>query len=95
MNNALKELNNFHVFNKNLHEIKQEILQNYTGEFEKVGNLNVGDQIRPTHIIFRIISDYEAYINAIDEEFDAEDAIFNGYIYKLKTPQFFLVKRSQ
>ena len=47
-----------------------------------VGNLKIGDQIRQTHIRFRNISDYEAYINAIDEGYDAEDAIFNGYIYK-------------
>ena len=44
-----------------------------------VGNLKVGDQIRQTHIRFRNIADYEAYINAIDEGYDAEDAIFNSY----------------
>ena len=48
-----------------------------------VGNLKVGDQIRQTHIRFRNIDDFEAYINAIDEGYDAEVAIFNGYIYKL------------
>ena len=35
------------------------------------------------------------YINAIDEGYDAEDSIFNGYICKLNTPQFNLVHRSQ
>ena len=83
LQSELKELNKIQVFNKNLHEIKQEILQDYEGEFEMVGNLKVGDQIRQTHIRFRNISDYEAFINAIDEGYDAEDAIFNGYIYKL------------
>ena len=53
-----------------------------------VGNLKVGDQIRQNHIRFRNISDYEAYINRIDEVYDAEDTIFNGYIYKINTPQF-------
>ena len=60
-----------------------------------VGNLKVGDQILPTHIRFRNISEYEAYINSIDEGYDTEDAIFNGYIYKINTPQFNLVNRTQ
>ena len=60
-----------------------------------VGNLINDDQIRQTHIRFRNISDYEAYINSIDEGYDADDAIFNGYIYKLDTPQFNEVNRSQ
>ena len=60
-----------------------------------VGNLKVGDQIRQTFIRSRKISDYEAYNNSIDEGYDAEDAIFNGYIYKLITPHFNKVDRSQ
>ena len=40
-----------------------------------VVNLKVGDQIRQTHINFRNISDYETSINAIDDGYDAEDAI--------------------
>ena len=88
LQSELKELNKIHVVNKNLHEIKQKILVNYTGEFEMVGKLRVGDQIRETHIRFRIITDYESYINAIDKGYDAEDAIFNGYVYKIETPQF-------
>ena len=38
---------------------------------------------------------FETYFNAIDESYDAEDAIFNGYNYKLDTPQFKKVNRSQ
>ena len=75
----LIELNKIHVVNKNLHEIKQEILVDYTGEFEMVGSLEVGIQIRQTHIRFRNIADYETYINAIDQDYDSEDAIFNGF----------------
>ena len=63
--------------------------------FELVGSLKVGDQIRLTHIRFRNMVDLEAYINAIDEGYDAEDANFNGYIYKLYTPQFNKNNRSQ
>ena len=82
----MKELNKIQVVNKNLHEIKHEILQDYTGEFEVVGNLKVGDQIRETRTGFRNMDDLESYINYIDEGYDAEDAIFNGYKYKLITP---------
>ena len=92
---ALKESNKIHVVNKNLHEIKQKILQDYTGEFEMIGNLKVGDQIRQTHIRFRNIDDFEAYFNAIDEGYDPEDAIFNGYVYEINTPKFNKVNRSQ
>ena len=60
-----------------------------------VGNLKVGDQIRQTRIRFRNIADYEAYINSIDQDYDSEHAIFNGYIYKINTPQFNKVNRSQ
>ena len=83
------------MFLRKIYKVKQEILQDYTSAFELVGNLKVGDQIRQTHIRFRILDDFEAYINAIDEGYDSEDAIFNGYFYKLDTPQFNKVNRSQ
>ena len=80
LKNALKELNKNHIVNKNLHEIKQEKLLDYDGEFEMVDNLKTGDQIRRTHIRFRNICDYETHINAIDEGYDAKDSIFIGCI---------------
>ena len=52
LQSALKELNKIQVIDKNLHEIKQEILIDYEGVFEMVGNLKIGDQIRQTHIRF-------------------------------------------
>ena len=95
LESALKELNKLEVFDKNLHEIKQKRLQDYTGAFDMVGNLKVGDQIRQTNIRFRNMDDFEAYINSIDEGRDAEDAIFKGHIYKIITPQINKVNRSQ
>ena len=95
LESALKELNKIEVIDKNLHEVKNEILLDYVGAFEMVGNLKVGDQIRQTNNRFRNMDDIEAYINAIDDRYDAEDAIFNGYIYKLNTPKFNKVNRSQ
>ena len=60
-----------------------------------VGKLKVRDQIRQTHIRFRKMDDFESYINSFDEGYDVDDCIFNGYIYKLITPQFNKVNRSQ
>ena len=95
LENALKELNKIQVFNKNLHEIKHEILLEYQGVFEMVGNLKVGDQIRQTHIRFGNIEDFEAYINSIDQDYVSDDLAFNGYIYKIKTRLVNVVNRSQ
>ena len=95
LENALKELNKIHVVNKNSHEIEHEILFDYEGQFELVGNLKVGGQIRETRIRFRNINDHEAYINTIDQDYDSEDTFIAGYIYKLNTPQFNKVNRSQ
>ena len=58
MRNALKELNKILVFDKNLHEIKNEILKDYVGEFELVGRLKVAGQTRENHIRFTIIDDF-------------------------------------
>ena len=91
----MKELNKVQVNNNYLHEIKREILLDYEGVFEMVGNLKVGDQIRHNHSRFRNMDDFEAYINSIDQEYDSEDAIFNGFNDKLDTPQFIKVNRSQ
>ena len=41
------------------------------------------------------MENFEAYINFIDQDYDSEDAIFNGYIYKLDTPHFKKSNRSQ
>ena len=60
-----------------------------------VGNLKIGDQIRQTNMRFKNMDDFEAYFNTIDEGFDAEDSIFNGYVYIMITPQFTKVNRSQ
>ena len=95
LENALKELNKIHVLDRNIHEIKNEILIDYSGEFQMVGSLKVGDQIRQTRSRFRNIAEYEAYIISIDQDYDSEDAIFNGYLYKINTPPFDKVNRSQ
>ena len=60
-----------------------------------IGSLKIGDQIQQTYIRFRNIDEFQSYFNSIDEDYDAEDALFNGYIYELNTPHFNLVNRSE
>ena len=95
LQSELKEITKVHVVKKILHEIKNKKLLDYTGEIESVGKMSVGDQIKDTHITFRNFTDCESYMNAFDEGYVAEDAIFSGCIYKIESPQFNLVNRSQ
>ena len=86
--------NNIYVKNLNLHEIKNEILHDYTGDFDLIGKMIIGPVEHKTNIRFTNMDDFERYINAIDIDYDSEDVIFTGYVYKLDTPQFQVVKRS-
>ena len=52
LESALRELSKIEVINKNLQEIKNEILLDYVSAFEMVAKLKVGDQIRQTNIRF-------------------------------------------
>ena len=61
-----------------MHEIKQEILVDFTGEFQVVDKLSLGDQIRETQFRFRNMDDFKSSVNAIDEGYEAKDAIFIG-----------------
>ena len=82
LQNASREVNKMEVFEENLHEFRNELLQAYERDFEMIGSLKIADQIRQTNIRFKNIDDYECYINSIDRDYESEDAIFNGYIYK-------------
>ena len=59
------------------------------------GTLEVGDQIRQTVTRFKSMDNFEAYISSIDQDYDSEEAVFNGYPYKLDTAQFKKVNKSQ
>ena len=95
LQSELKDKNKIQVIDKNLHKIKNEILLDYVDAFEMVGNLKGGDQIRQTNIRFRNVDDFEAYIISIDQDYDSEGANCFGYNYKLDTPQFEKINRSQ
>ena len=83
-----------YVNNLNLYEIKNEILQNYTGDFELNGKMIIGPVEHKKNIRFKNMDDFERYINAIDIDYDSEDVTFTGYVYKLDIPQFKVVRRS-
>ena len=55
----------------NLHEIKIEILQDYTGDFELNGKMIIGPVEYKTNVRFRNMDDFEKYINAIDVDYDS------------------------
>ena len=88
--------NRKYVNGLNLHEIKVEILEYYTGDFELIGSMLVGEIEQKTNIRFKNVDDFESYINVIDNSgYDSEDVIFTGWLYKLNTPGFRKVNRSQ
>ena len=82
------------VNNLNLFEIKNEILQDYTGDYELYGKMIIGLIEHKTNIRFKNMDDFESYINAIDVDYASEDVTFAGYVYKLNTPQFNVVRQS-
>ena len=80
----------------NLHEIKKDFLEDYTGDFELIGSMLVGKIDQKTIIRFKNVDVFESYINAIDNSgYDSEDVIFTGWLYKLNTPELEKVNRSQ
>ena len=86
--------NKIYVKSLNLHEIKNEILQDYTSDFELNGLMIIGPIEHKTNIRFEIMEDFESYMNAIEIDYDNEDVTYTGYIYEMITPQFNVVKRS-
>ena len=80
----------------NLHEIKNDILEDYTVDFELIGSMLVGEIEQKTNIRFKDVDDFESYFSAIDNSgYDSDDVIFTGWLYKLNTPEFKKVNRSQ
>ena len=50
--------NNIYVNNLNLHEIKNEILKDYTGDFELIGKMIIGVVEHKTNIRFKNLDDF-------------------------------------
>ena len=90
----LATTNKIYVNVLKLHEIKQEILLDYTGDFEIIGSLlfsEIGQ--RKTNFNYRKVDDFETCFNYIDVDYDSEDVIFSGWLFKLNTFQFYKVNR--
>ena len=77
-----------------LHGIENQNIQDFKGDFELNGSMITGPIKREMNIRFKNLDDFESYKNAIDVDFDSEDVTFTGYVYKLNTPQFNVVKQS-
>ena len=91
----LKELKKFMLLINFYMGLTKKCYEIIKVEFEMDGKLPVGDQIGTTQIRFRNFADYEAYINSIDEIYDADGAFFKGFIYKINSPKLNLVDKSQ
>ena len=68
--------NKIYVNGLNLHEIKNEVLLDYTSDFELNGSVLIGHIEHKTTIRFRNMDDFESYINAKDNKYDSDDVIF-------------------
>ena len=56
----------------------------------------IGEVEKKTNVRFKSVDDFETYIIAIDNGgYDSEGVIFTGWLYKLNTPEFKKVNRSQ
>ena len=61
-----------------------------------IGFILIGELELETNSRFKNVDDFENYNNAIDNGgYDSEDVIFTGWLYKLNTPEFKIVSRSQ
>ena len=88
--------NRKYVNRLNLHEIKNEILKDNTSDFELIGYILVGEIEQKTNVRFKNNDDFETYFNAIDNSgYDSDDVIYTGWLYKLNTPEYKKVNRSQ
>ena len=90
----IKSSDKNYVTGLNRHEIRSKNLLDYTGDFELKRSMVSGHVEHKTNVRFRKMDDFGSYKKAIDIDYVGEDVIFTGYVYKLTTPQFNVVKRS-
>ena len=61
-----------------------------------IGSILIGEIEQETNSRFKNVDDFANYINAIDNGgYDSDDVIFSRRLYKLNTPEFQKVNRSQ
>ena len=77
-------------------KLKMKFFEDYTGDFELIGSMLIGEIEQKTKFRFKKVDDFETYFNAIDNGgYDSGDVIFTRWLYKLKTPEFNNVNRYQ
>ena len=67
----------------------------FTGGFEMVGNMVIGEIEQNTNTRFENFNDFETYDKYIHVGYDSADVIFIECLFKLNTPQFKKVNRLQ
>ena len=61
-----------------------------------IGSLLIGEIEQKTNFRSKKIDDFETFINAIERcGHDSDDVVFTGWLYKLNTPEFKKINRSQ
>ena len=76
---VLAQSKKIYVNSSNLHESKNKILQDYTGDFELIGLMIIGLIEHKPNIRFKNMDDFESYTNAKDIDYDSEDVKYTGY----------------
>ena len=83
------------VISLNLHEIGNRILGENTGASDMFVGIIIGELKQATAMRFEKNEHFEAYIESIDMDYDADDTTFSGYNYKITTPEFNQISRSE
>ena len=63
-----------------LHEIENDMLDDYTVDFEMTASMLVGEIEQKSFIRFKNADVFEKYINAIDVDYNSEDIIFTSWL---------------
>ena len=80
--------NKIYVNRLQFYEIENEILLEYTGDFETIGSMLIGEMGQKTNIRFENVDDFETSIVAIDVDYGSDYVVFTKFLYKINTPDF-------
>ena len=84
-----------HVNRLNLHETLNEFFLEYTGDFEMIRSMLIGEGQQKTNIRFENVEDIQSYTKTVDVDYDSENVICEVRLYRWNTLQFKVVNRSQ
>ena len=79
-----------------LHELRNQTIADYTGGFETISDDFIGEHKPAAALRFKNIGHYESYIFTIDKDYaDDVDTIFTGQLYRVNTPEYNILSRSE